>query len=355
MQHPPQLAQHNPQDDPRPNSESGIVLLMVVFLTFLMLLALAIAAPEWAKSLQRQKELETIHRGQQYERAIQLYYRQFHRYPNTVKELLHTNNIRFLRKQYKDPLTGKDDWKLVLYGHAHVHPLGPFGKPLSDLGAVQASGGMYAVNGSSGSGGSAPTAAASAATNSMGFGSSMSSNFGSSMSPGIGSPIGGSPTGSPLDSSPTTTAGGMTGSASSDKSSLGSPTSSGDGFQTNAPFVGVIPPIKGKSIVDYRAQGNYDRWEFNYDPIVDELRDKVSILGGSQSDLNGATNLNDSNDSKKSSSSSNSLFGGNNLFGGSSSSSTSGSGNNSNSGNSASPGSSSNSGNSNNPDSTTPQ
>jgi type II secretory pathway pseudopilin PulG len=353
MQQPPHLAHRNPKDDPRPNPESGIVLLMVVFLTFLMLLALAIAAPEWAKSFQRQKELETIHRGQQYERAIQLYYRQFHRYPNTVKELLHTNNIRFLRKQYKDPLTGKDDWKLVLYGHAHVHPLGPFGKPLSDLGAVQASGGMYAVSGSSSSGGSAPTAAASAASDSMGFGSSMSSSFGSSMSSGIGSPMGGSPTGSPLGSSTSATPGGTT-SSTTGSSSLGSPTSSGGGFQTNAPFVGVVPPIKGHSIVDYRGQNNYDRWEFNYDPIVDELRDKVSILGGSQSDLNGATSLNESKDAKKSSNSSNSLFGGNNLFGGSNSNSgtNSNSGNSSGSGNSSSSGSSNNSGNS---DSTTPQ
>ncbi len=340
MQHPPQLAHRNPKDDHGPNPESGIVLLMVVFLTFLMLLALAIAAPEWAKSMQRQKEIETIHRGQQYERAIQLYYRQFHRYPNTIKELLHTNNVRFLRKQYKDPLTGKDDWKLVLYGHAHVHPLGPFGKPLSDLGAIQSSGGMYAVSGSSSSGGSAPTAAASA-SDSMGFGSSMSSGFGSSMSSGIGSPMGGSS----LDSSPTTSTTDTTKSSST--SALGSPTSSNDGFQTNAPFVGVVPPIKGKSIVDYRAQGNYDRWEFNYDPIVDELKDKVSILGGSQSDLNGATSINSSDNSKKSSSS-NSLFGGNNLLGGSNSSSGSSS-------NSSSSANSSTSGNSNNSDSGNPQ
>jgi type II secretory pathway pseudopilin PulG len=344
MQHPPQLAHRNPKDDTSTNPESGIVLLMVVFLTFLMLLALAIAAPDWAKSMQRQKELETVHRGQQYERAIQLYYRKFHRYPNTVKELLHTNDIRFLRKQYKDPLTGKDDWKLVLYGHAHVHPLGPFGKPLSDLGAVQASGGMYAVSGSSSSGGSAPTAAASA-SDSMGFGSSMSSSLGSSMSSGLGSSIGGSSTGSSLGSSPTTSTGSTTGSSSSGSSSLGSPTSSSGGFQTNAPFVGVVPPIKGHSIVDYRAQGNYDRWEFNYDPIVDELRDKVSILGGTQSDLNGATNLNDSN---KSTTNSNSPFGSNNLFGGSNSNS----GSNSSSGSSSSSGNSSNSGNS---DSSTPQ
>jgi len=331
MQHPPKLAPRRNQADP----ESGIVLLMVVFLTFLMLLALAIAAPEWAKSFQRQKELETIHRGQQYERAIQLYYRQFHRYPNTVKELLHTNDVRFLRKQYKDPLTGKDDWKLVLYGHAHVHPLGPFGKPLSDLGSVQASGGMYAVNGSSGADGSAPTAAASAANNNMGFGSSMSSGIGSSMG---ASALGSSPTTSPATTpgtSPTSGAG----------SSLGSPTSSGDGFQTSAPFVGVIPPIQGHSIVDYRAQGNYNRWEFNYDPVVDQLRDKVSILGGTQSDLNGATSLNGDNGSNKSTTNSNSPFGGNNLFGGSNSNSGSNPGSSPSSGSSSSSGNSNNSGN----------
>jgi len=323
MQHPQKLAHRKPQANP----ESGIVLLMVVFLTFLLLLALAIAAPNWAKSLQRQKELETIHRGQQYERAIQVYYRKFHRYPNTIKQLENTNDERFLRQKYKDPLTGKDDWKLVLYGHAHVHPLGLFGKPLSNLGAVQASGGMYAVSGNSGSRPSGPSVSTSGNSN-MGFGSSSGSGFGSGS--GLGSPLGGRASGS----SPLGDHGGL-----NSNSPLGSPTSASpdSGFQTNAPFVGVVPPIQGHSIVNYRAQDNYDRWEFNYDPVVDELRAKVSILGGTMNDLNGASNLNGLDNQNKSSGNSNSPFGSINGSGNSNSTTKSGNGGNSpNSGSSSS-------------------
>jgi type II secretory pathway pseudopilin PulG len=245
---------------------------MVIFLTFLLLLSLAIAAPEWAKSLKRQKEQETIHRGQQYERAIQLYYRKFHQYPSSIKQLLHTNNIRFLRQKYTDPLTGKNDWKLVLYGHAHVHPLGLWGKPLSDLGSLQTTGGgMYAVSGSSGPGSSSSSTSGS---DNMGFGSGMSSGFGpSTMNSTSAAPFGSSPTGN-------------TGTGLNSTSKSGSTESANSGFQTNTPFVGVVPPIKGHSIIDYRRQSNYDRWEFNYDPIIDQIRAKVSLLGGGQGDIN---------------------------------------------------------------------
>lgn len=269
MRHTPQRARPRPQGDP----ESGIVLLMVIFLTFLLLLSLAIAAPEWAKSLQRQKERETIHRGQQYERAIQLYYRKFHQYPSSIKQLLHTNNIRFLRQKYKDPLTGKDDWKLVLYGHAHVHPLGLWGKPLSDLGSLQTTGGgMYAVSGSTGLGSSSSTNS----NSNMGFGGGMSSGFGPSTTDSN------STSATPFGASPANTGIGLNHTASP-----GSTSSANSGFQTNTPFVGVVPPIKGHSIIDYRRQGNYDRWEFNYDPIIDQIRAKVSFLGGGQGDING--------------------------------------------------------------------
>ncbi len=49
-----------------------------------------------------------IHRGVQYSRAVRKYFKAFGRYPSRVEELESTNNQRFLRRHYKDPVTGKD-------------------------------------------------------------------------------------------------------------------------------------------------------------------------------------------------------------------------------------------------------
>ncbi|HEX4064374.1 MAG TPA: type II secretion system protein, partial [Acidobacteriaceae bacterium] len=128
------------------DAESGYVLLAVIFLMVALLIALAIAAPKMAMSIQRDKEMETIHRGEQYRRALQLYYRQYGNYPTSIDQLLNTNNVRFLRKRYTDPMTGKDDWKPILFGQAHVRPLGFFGQPLTGVAGVgTTSASMYAA------------------------------------------------------------------------------------------------------------------------------------------------------------------------------------------------------------------
>ena len=98
--------------------EAGFMLLAVLFLVAVLMIGLAVAAPQIAKSIQRDRELELIHRGEQYKRAIKLYYKKYGAYPTTMDQLVNTNQIRFLRKRYTDPLTGKDDWKLVLMGHS---------------------------------------------------------------------------------------------------------------------------------------------------------------------------------------------------------------------------------------------
>jgi len=52
-------------------------------------------------------------------RAIQHFYKKFNRYPNKIEELENTNNVRFLRRRYTDPMnrdpaTGKErDFKFL--------------------------------------------------------------------------------------------------------------------------------------------------------------------------------------------------------------------------------------------------
>ncbi len=85
--------------------EQGYLLLGLLFLFALILVGLAVAAPRIAKEIQREKEVETVHRGEQYKRAIQLYYRKFGAYPTSMAQLRETNKIRFLRQDYIDPMT----------------------------------------------------------------------------------------------------------------------------------------------------------------------------------------------------------------------------------------------------------
>jgi hypothetical protein len=88
-----------------------------MLLVFLMAAMIAIALykelPRVAFEAQRTKEQLLMERGQQYTRAIQLFVRKMSRYPATIEELESTNNIRFLRKRYVDPMTGKDKWRLI--------------------------------------------------------------------------------------------------------------------------------------------------------------------------------------------------------------------------------------------------
>lgn len=282
----------------RRDSESGYVLLAVVCMTVLLLISLAVAAPKVAQSIQREKDLETIHRGEQYRRAIQLYYRSLGNYPTSIDQLLNTNNVRFLRKRYTDPLTGKDDWKPVYYGQAHVRPLGFFGQPLSAVGVAGvasaviggASSGMYAIAPTSTDATTADGAAAGSdasgttASTDSGFGSSSTdSGFGSS-SAGSGAFSMGGQSGSSMGfgsgSATGTSSTGLGSTSGTSSSPFGSSSgTSATTFGGTGPIVGFTLPVDKPSMVVYMKQTRYNHWEFNYDPIVDQMQ-TVSLFGG---------------------------------------------------------------------------
>lgn len=100
----------------RKNSESGFALLFVFAMAAIIAAMLYLSAPQAAFEAQRVREDILIERGEQYYRAIQLYVRKVGGYPSTLEQLENTNNVRFLRRRYKDPMTGKADWRLIHAG-----------------------------------------------------------------------------------------------------------------------------------------------------------------------------------------------------------------------------------------------
>jgi type II secretory pathway pseudopilin PulG len=100
--------------------ESGFALLFVFAMAAAVAFLFYRELPRIAFERQREKEQLLIERGEQYKRAIQLYVRKFNRYPAQLSDLEKTNNIRFLRRRYKDPMTGKDEWRLIHIGPGGV-------------------------------------------------------------------------------------------------------------------------------------------------------------------------------------------------------------------------------------------
>ncbi len=100
-------------------SSDGYAFVVLMIALTVMLIGLAAVLPSVYHESQREKEEELIFRGNEYARAIYLFQRQFRRYPNSVDELIRTNNLRFLRHAYKDPMTPNGKWRFI-----HVGPGG---------------------------------------------------------------------------------------------------------------------------------------------------------------------------------------------------------------------------------------
>jgi type II secretory pathway pseudopilin PulG len=269
-------------------SEDGFTMVAVIFLLALFAIAMAVAAPEMAKQIQLDREHETMERGKQYVRAIQLYYRKFHAYPPSIKALLDTDNIRFLRQQYKDPLTGKDDWRIIHFGQAKVPPMGFFGQPLA--------GSPTAIAGTGPSGGNTQQGGSMLGGTDSGFGGGMGSTLGGSTGSSLGgSSLFGSGTGTTTgttgstDQSGTSTTGGSstTGTGSSGSSMFGS--GSGDQTFGGAGIIGVAPKSTKESLMIYHKQDHYNMWEFVYNPLTD-----IQTTGGGMvgQPVNGNSNSN---------------------------------------------------------------
>ncbi|MGH9503173.1 MAG: hypothetical protein ACRD20_10020 [Terriglobales bacterium] len=220
--------------------------MLMLFVTLLVIAAGALA-PTLAFRVRRDREEEMIHRGVQYSRAIRRYVKKTGRYPSRLEDLENTNNIRFLRRRYKDPITGKD-FKLLHVGEVQL--TGAVGiAGASPIGGSAALAGGAALAAAAGTvlGGAQTIPGAPPATTTK----EPDSNPGQDATPDS-TPA---PDPSKSDSSPSS--GGIGGSQLSS-------TVFGGG-----PIVGVASTSKALSIREFNHKNHYNQWQFIYDPTMD--------------------------------------------------------------------------------------
>jgi|HubBroStandDraft_6_1064221.scaffolds.fasta_scaffold343661_2 type II secretory pathway pseudopilin PulG len=89
------------------SGEHGYILLALLLVVALMVIVAGAMLPTLAMQIRRDREDELIHREMQYRRAIRRFIKQTGRYPMNLEDL-DKGQVRYLRKRYKDPITGKD-------------------------------------------------------------------------------------------------------------------------------------------------------------------------------------------------------------------------------------------------------
>ena len=222
-----------PNRQARRQSEQGYVLLTLILMMALLAIATATAISSITFNIKRDREEEMVHRGAQYARAIRAYYKKFGRYPATIENLENTNQMRFLRKRYKDPITGKD-FRLLHFGEAKMAMGGMGGGVIPGANTLNANGKL--VNAAD------PTAG----NSSLGQNKKQSSDSGDAGADAQNADNAGNDSGDQGsgDKAPGESLGGL-------------------------PIVGVVSTSKIIGIREYDKKKKYSEWQFVYDPTLD--------------------------------------------------------------------------------------
>jgi len=250
--------------EPSRQNEHGYVLLTLLLIIALMIIATAAILPSITFNIRRDREEEMIHRGVQYSRAIRAYYKKLGRYPTKLEDLESSNNMRFLRKRYKDPITNQD-FKLLHFGEVKM----TFGAGIGGGGIN----GATSLNGQQPFGAQPPAGGNPAGSGFLNSGGGLAGSqnaYGQNQNPaggGPNAPAGGdensgdagqpqqSPNGSPQNPQEHP---GVTG-----QDQLGQTTFGG------GPIVGVVSASKKDSIREFNHKKKYKEWQFIYDPATD--------------------------------------------------------------------------------------
>lgn len=101
------------------NDQRGYALLFAMFLVATLVILGMAASLVIRTEATRQKEEELVWRGNQYVRAIRLYFRKTGHYPKSLEDLTKYKfgEVRYIRSAYKDPMNSDDgSWRLIYMG-----------------------------------------------------------------------------------------------------------------------------------------------------------------------------------------------------------------------------------------------
>jgi type II secretory pathway pseudopilin PulG len=106
------------------SAQQGFTYVVLLIAVAIIGVGLAAKGVEWDRSAQRAREAELLFIGNEFRRAIALYYYRspgpVQEYPQSLEDLAEDRRYpgtqRYLRRIYRDPMTGKADWGLVTMG-----------------------------------------------------------------------------------------------------------------------------------------------------------------------------------------------------------------------------------------------
>lgn len=290
----------------RRRAESGYAFVMAMFLIVAMLVSSQVVLRNMVTLRRREREADSIWRGQQYVRAIRLYYHKTGHYPQSLEDLEKgLPELHFLRFcAYKDPINSTDgSWRFIyvnstggIIGSVRYATLqqmalidlnggklpGPQpGTPAADLAAASGSDDNANTTANSGanSGAQAPQPQQGQAAPQPPQSTTSSSAFGAPGSPsGVASGLGATSIGL-----------GTNGAPGQDQTAnpllLLKPTGPVDGPVLGAFITGVASKVDQPSLRVYKGGKKYLEWEFIWNPLEDQARavqNGLSTVQGSQ-------------------------------------------------------------------------
>ena len=210
--------------------ERGYVLLTLLLFVSILIIGAAVIAPSLAFQIRRDREEELVHRGVQYTRAVRSYAKRTGRYPVRTEELLGGPEGRYIRKLYKDPMTG-GEFKLL-----HLGDVQPGPPPLNSSNTQAAA-----------------TDDASSADTTPASSDQPPQDSADSINP----------------TAPRPNALGRNNTSLGSAISSATSSNAGSGGQPRLLIFGVVSKSKARTIREFDHKNHYNDWLFYYDPSVD--------------------------------------------------------------------------------------